>query len=65
MMEGENPPIGLILCTGKNSEHIELMRLDKSNIKVAEYLTELPPKELLIEKFRLAVEVARNRMNQI
>jgi predicted nuclease of restriction endonuclease-like (RecB) superfamily len=29
-IEGENLPIGLILCTGKNEEHIELMQLDKS-----------------------------------
>lgn len=25
MLEGENKPIGLILCTGKNEEHVELM----------------------------------------
>lgn len=29
MMEGENPPIGLILCAGKNEEHIELLQLEK------------------------------------
>ena len=42
-IEGENLPIGLILCSGKNEEHIELLDLEKSNIKVAEYLTVLPP----------------------
>ncbi len=62
-IEGENPPIGLILCTGKNPEHIELMHLEASNIKVAEYLTILPPKDLLIEKFRRAVALARQRMD--
>lgn len=36
MLEGENLPIGLILCAGKNSEHIELLRLEESNIRVAE-----------------------------
>jgi predicted nuclease of restriction endonuclease-like (RecB) superfamily len=36
-IEGENPPIGLILCTGKNPEHIELLQLHRSNIKVADY----------------------------
>ena len=41
-LEGENTPIGLILCTGKNHEHIELLQLDKSNIRVADYLTLLP-----------------------
>jgi predicted nuclease of restriction endonuclease-like (RecB) superfamily len=49
-VEGENTPIGLILCAGKNEEHIELMQLHKSNIRVAEYLTVLPPKTLLQEK---------------
>ncbi|MBR5950490.1 MAG: DUF1016 family protein [Actinomycetaceae bacterium] len=29
MVEGENTPIGLILCSGKNDEHIELLGLDK------------------------------------
>lgn len=38
LVEGENQPIGLILCTGKNEEHVELLRLDESNIRVAEYL---------------------------
>jgi hypothetical protein len=60
-IDGENKPIGLILCTGKNEEHIELMQLDKSNIKVAEYLTILPPKELLQEKLHKAIEIAKNK----
>ena len=58
---GENTPIGLILCTGKNHEHIELLHLDKSNIRVADYLTALPPKKLLQQKLHKAVEIARNR----
>jgi predicted nuclease of restriction endonuclease-like (RecB) superfamily len=61
MAEGENPPIGLILCTGKNTEHVELLQLDKSNIRVAEYLTLLPPKELLLEKLHRAVLLAQAR----
>jgi len=61
-VEGENTPIGLILCTGKNEEHIELLQLDKSNIKVADYLTLLPSKELLQQKLHKAVEIARNRL---
>jgi predicted nuclease of restriction endonuclease-like (RecB) superfamily len=64
-VEGENTPIGLILCTGKNEEHVELMQLDKSNIRVADYLTALPSQELLQEKLHRAVEIARNRMNTI
>jgi len=61
-IEGENTPIGLILCTGKNEEHVELMQLDKSNIKVADYLTLLPSKELLQKQLHKAVEFARNRI---
>jgi predicted nuclease of restriction endonuclease-like (RecB) superfamily len=60
--EDENSPIGLILCTGKNTEHIELMELDKSNIRVAEYLTVLPSKEELKEKLKRAIIIAQNRL---
>jgi len=60
MKDGENPPVGLILCSGKNPEHIEILQMDKSNIRVSEYLTLLPPKEKLLEKLQLAVEIARN-----
>ena len=60
-MEGENPPIGLILCTGKNNEHVELMQLDKSNIHVAEYLTQLPTKQLLLDKLHKSIAIAKNR----
>ena len=39
-VEGENSPIGLIHCADENEEHVELLQLEKSNIKVAEYLTQ-------------------------
>ena len=61
-MEGENLPIGLILCTGKNDEHVELMRLDQSNIRVAEYLTVLPPRETLQAKLHQSILIARQRL---
>jgi hypothetical protein len=64
MLEGENVPIGLILCAGKNTEHIELLRLEESNIRVAEYLTILPPKNLLEAKLHEAIEKAREQLNQ-
>lgn len=63
-VEGENPPIGLILCSGKNEEHIELMQLDKANIKVAEYLTLLPSKEILLAKFHKAIEMAKINLRE-
>jgi len=58
----EETPLGLILCAGKNSEQIELLELDKSGIKVAEYMTELPKRELLEQKLHKAVELARKRL---
>ena len=61
-VEGERSPIGLILCAGKNNEHIELMQLDKSNIRVAEYLTLLPSQKVLQEKLRRAIEIAQNKI---
>lgn len=63
-LENENTPIGLILCTGKNQEHIELMQLDKSNIRVADYLTVLPSQKLLQDKLHKAIEIARERIGK-
>ena len=59
---GEETPLGLILCAGKASEQIELLQLDKSGIKVAEYMTELPKRKLLEQKLHKAVEMARKRL---
>ena len=61
-LEDENSPIGLILCAGKSDEHIELLQLENSNIKVADYLTQLPEKKLLEQKLRTAIEIAKNRL---
>ena len=58
----EETPLGLILCAGKTSEQIELLQLNKSGIKVAEYMTELPKRELLERKLHKAVELARKRL---
>jgi len=59
---GEKTPLGLILCAGKASEQIELLELDKSGIRAAEYMTELPKRELLKQKLHKAVESARKRL---
>ncbi len=59
---GEETPMGLILCAGKTNEQIELLQLGKSGIKVAEYMTELPKRELLEQKLHKAVELARKRL---
>lgn len=62
MLEDENKPIGLVLCTGKNEEHVELMHLHESNIRVAEYLMKLPDKKLLEQKLQKAVEIAKEKI---
>lgn len=64
MLEGENKPIGLILCAGKNEEHIELMHLHESNIRVADYTTKLPDRKVLEQKLQQAVERAKMRIAQ-
>ena len=59
---GEEPPLGLILCAGKSEEHVELLHLEQSGIRVGEYLTELPPREVLTKKLGQAITVARHRL---
>ncbi len=61
--EGENPPLGLLLCAEKSKEVIELLELDKSGIHVATYLTELPPKEWLKNRLQKSIEDAKSRLN--
>jgi predicted nuclease of restriction endonuclease-like (RecB) superfamily len=58
----EQSPLGIILCAGKKQEQIELLELDKSGIHVAEYLTVLPPKELLQAKLQQSIATARYRL---
>lgn len=57
--EGEDKPIGLILCAEGNQEQVELLQLDKANIKVAEYITNQIPKELLAKKLHQFTENAK------
>lgn len=57
----ENPPLGLILCADKNEEQIELLELTEGSVRVASYLTELPPRELLERKLLESIEHARAR----
>ena len=59
---GEAPPLGIILCSGKKREQIELLELDASGIHVAEYLTVLPPKDVLQAKLHEAIERSRARL---
>ena len=60
--EHEEAPIGLILCSGKNQEQIELLQLSQGEIRVAEYLTALPAKSILAAKLHDAVIRVREQM---
>ena len=61
---GEEPPIGLILCADKSDEHVELLQLGKSGIRVAAYLTDLPERKLLQQKLHSAMVLARKRLDE-
>lgn len=65
MEPGEGIPLGLILCAGSSSEQIELLRLEESGIRVAEYLTELPPRAVLEGKLHRAIELARRQVPRL
>ena len=56
---GEESPLGLLLCTEGGDEQIELLQLDKAGIKVAKYMTELPPREVLQRQIQKSLEVAK------
>lgn len=63
--EGEESPIGLILCSEGNTEHIEYLMLDEeSPIKVAQYYTQLPNKKVLAEKLQRAIAIAREHYSE-
>ena len=61
MEKGEETPLGLLLCTEGGDEQIELLQLDKAGIKVAQYMTELPPREVLLRQIKKSLEYAKER----
>ena len=63
MEPGEESPLGLLLCTEGGEEQIELLQLDKAGIKVAQYMTELPPREVLIRQIQKSLEAAKARFD--
>lgn len=63
--EGENKPIGLILCSEKSPEQINYLMLDNDEqIKVSAYLTQLPEKKVLLEKLERAIAIAENNIKK-
>jgi predicted nuclease of restriction endonuclease-like (RecB) superfamily len=61
--EGEEKPIGLILCAGKKSERVELLDLERRGIRVASYWTAVLPKKELQRKLHEAVRLARANLH--
>jgi|SRR5579883_317412 len=59
---GEEPPLGLILCADKGDEQVELLQLDRSGIRVATYLSELPPRPVLERHLHEAVRLAQAQL---
>lgn len=64
MQPEENKPIGLLLCSEGNTEHIELLMLDEDNIKVGQYLTCLPDKQWFIDKLNRSILIAKEYNTQ-
>ena len=59
MEPDEETPLGLLLCTEGSEEQIALLQLDKAGIRVAQYMTELPPREILLQQIKKSLELAK------
>lgn len=62
--DGEQPPVGLILCAESSREQVELLEMHKDGIIVAEYWTDLPPKKELEQKIHSILTAARERIDR-
>jgi predicted nuclease of restriction endonuclease-like (RecB) superfamily len=52
--DAENEPVGLVLCTSKKRQHVELLLSHGPHkMRVSEYLTHLPPKSVLEDRLKL------------
>ena len=60
--EGEEAPIGIILCASANRKKVEMLKMDMAGIAVAEYWTELPPKAVFEQKIKEIMEEAQERL---
>lgn len=61
---GKEKTIGLILCAEGNNELDELLQLDKSNIKVAKYITEYLPNKLLKQELHQFMLASQKHINK-
>lgn len=61
---GEESPLGIILCTNKNHEQVELLELAQTGIHIAEFITELPSAEVLEKKLHKAIQYVKARLEK-
>jgi len=55
---GEKKPWGMLLCQEGNTEHLELLMMGDEDIKVAQYFTQLPPKQWFLDKLQRSIAIA-------
>ena len=48
----------------KSQQTIELLELDKGNIRIGQYLTKMPPKDVLEHKLMQAIENAKEQIER-
>jgi predicted nuclease of restriction endonuclease-like (RecB) superfamily len=65
MEPGEDTPLGLLLCTEGGEEQIELLQLDKTGIKVSQYMTELPSRKVLQQQIQRSLVDAKARLENL
>ena len=63
-MEGEEASIGIILCASANRKKVEMLKMDRAGIAVAEYWTELPSKAIFEQKIKEIMEEAQERLQR-
>jgi predicted nuclease of restriction endonuclease-like (RecB) superfamily len=59
---GEEMPLGIVLCSDKNQEQVELLELAQNGIHVAEFMTQLPAPEIFEQKLHKAIAYAKARL---
>jgi predicted nuclease of restriction endonuclease-like (RecB) superfamily len=62
--EGEDAPIGIILCASVNRKKVEMLKMDRAGIVVAEYWTELPPKAVFEQRIKEIMQEAQERLER-
>ena len=62
--DGEESPIGIILCATANRKKVEMLKMDRAGIAVAEYWTELPPKAVFEQKIKEIMQEAQERLER-